>query len=76
MDDRWSGTLGRTGSGAEHRHRRLREGEANDRGRLDDRPLLASQQIQPGGEQGLDGGRNVEVGQVAGRLPALVGEVE
>ena len=57
-------------------HRRLRERQADDRGRLDDRPLLATQQVEARRQQGLDRRRHVDVGQVAGWLPAIVGEVQ
>ena len=62
--------LGAHRLGRQHGHGRLGERQADDRCRLDHRPLLAPQQVEPRGEQGLDGRRNVEVGEVAGRAPS------
>ena len=56
----------------QRRHRRYRETLSDHRRGLNDRALLAVKQVEPGGEQGLDGGRHAQGRQVTHRDPASV----
>ncbi len=66
---RWSGTSGRTSSGVSYLEGRLCKLLADDTRGLDDGPLSAIEQIQAGGDQGLDAGRYIEAGEVAQPVP-------
>ena len=52
----------------------LREHQPDHRGRLDDRSFLSAEQVEPGGDQRLDGWWNDEFGHVRRAHHALIGQ--
>ena len=53
-------------------HGRLLEHPADDRGPLGDRALARGKALEPGGEQGIDRGRDADLGEAIGRRPGAV----